>query len=82
MNIRSVPLSIFDNGNDVMCITPIQSLFDVRKGDDANGAVEREREREIALIGCYYSNQYLAPYLCYSRFCRLPANPVEKDLQY
>lgn len=78
MNIRSVPFSIFDSGNDVMCFTPNQSLFDVRKGGDANGAVERE----IALIGCCYSNQYLAPYLCYSRFCRLPANPVEKDLQY
>lgn len=82
MNIRSVPFSIFDSGNHWMGITPNQSLFDVREGDDANRAVERERETEIALIGCCYSNQYLAPYLCYSRCCRLPANPIEKDLQY
>lgn len=45
MNISSVPFGIFDNGNDLMCTTRNQSLFDVREGDDANGAVERERER-------------------------------------
>lgn len=45
MNIGSDPFGIFDNGTDLMRTTPNQSLFDVREGDDANGAVERERER-------------------------------------